>query len=48
MIVTIITGKVKTIHIKFDIFREPQLNTYFKGMQKKVFKKLQKLYLLKT
>ena len=33
---------------KFEIFRELQLNTYLKGMQKEGIKKLQKLYLLKT
>ena len=33
---------------KFEIFRNLQLNTYLKGMKKKVLRKLQKLYLLKT
>ena len=31
----------------FEIFREPQLNTYLKGMQKMYLNNLQKLYLFK-
>ena len=33
---------------KFEIFPEPQLNTYLKRIQTRYLKKLQKLYLLKT
>ena len=30
---------------KFEIFREPQLNTYLKGIQNKGFKKLQIIFI---
>ena len=48
-----IAGVAKLLDIpshfsKFEIFREPQLNTCLKDMQKRYLLKLQKLYLLKT